>query len=126
MASDLAMPLGNPGVMTETTSDREARRRRLQQDFDRTKAMPDTDSTASLLLDLVDTCLGEPCGFPLDPLLERAEQIAKPQGEVQDRVDLLIRIARLRARQGQRTQACLLYTSPSPRDATLSRMPSSA
>ena len=24
------------------------------------------------------------------------------------------------------TQACLLYTSPSPRDATLSRMPSSA
>ena len=25
-----------------------------------------------------------------------------------------------------RTSACLLYTSPSPRDATLSRMPSSA
>ena len=28
--------------------------------------------------------------------------------------------------QGTRYQACLLYTSPSPRDATLSRMPSSA
>ena len=27
---------------------------------------------------------------------------------------------------GARLQACLLYTSPSPRDATLSRMPSSA
>ena len=26
----------------------------------------------------------------------------------------------------QRIKACLLYTSPSPRDATLSRMPSSA
>ena len=26
----------------------------------------------------------------------------------------------------ERTRACLLYTSPSPRDATLSRMPSSA
>ena len=26
----------------------------------------------------------------------------------------------------ERIQACLLYTSPSPRDATLSRMPSSA
>ena len=26
----------------------------------------------------------------------------------------------------QRPQLCLLYTSPSPRDATLSRMPSSA
>ena len=27
---------------------------------------------------------------------------------------------------GQTTGSCLLYTSPSPRDATLSRMPSSA
>ena len=27
---------------------------------------------------------------------------------------------------GERIKACLLYTSPSPRDATLSRMPSSA
>ena len=26
----------------------------------------------------------------------------------------------------KRSQCCLLYTSPSPRDATLSRMPSSA
>ena len=26
----------------------------------------------------------------------------------------------------ERTECCLLYTSPSPRDATLSRMPSSA
>ena len=29
-------------------------------------------------------------------------------------------------RVGTGTDACLLYTSPSPRDATLSRMPSSA
>ena len=28
--------------------------------------------------------------------------------------------------QGNTIKACLLYTSPSPRDATLSRMPSSA
>ena len=27
---------------------------------------------------------------------------------------------------GEKVIACLLYTSPSPRDATLSRMPSSA
>ena len=27
---------------------------------------------------------------------------------------------------GEKTKPCLLYTSPSPRDATLSRMPSSA
>ena len=31
-----------------------------------------------------------------------------------------------RARFNRRDQNCLLYTSPSPRDATLSRMPSSA
>ena len=29
-------------------------------------------------------------------------------------------------RDGQKEMLCLLYTSPSPRDATLSRMPSSA
>ena len=34
--------------------------------------------------------------------------------------------ARLGARGGLEHVACLLYTSPSPRDATLSRMPSSA
>ena len=28
--------------------------------------------------------------------------------------------------KGDRVESCLLYTSPSPRDATLSRMPSSA
>ena len=28
--------------------------------------------------------------------------------------------------EDQQKQTCLLYTSPSPRDATLSRMPSSA
>ena len=29
-------------------------------------------------------------------------------------------------KEGDHVKACLLYTSPSPRDATLSRMPSSA
>ena len=33
---------------------------------------------------------------------------------------------RQRKRQFRRLWICLLYTSPSPRDATLSRMPSSA
>ena len=31
-----------------------------------------------------------------------------------------------KASQARARKACLLYTSPSPRDATLSRMPSSA
>ena len=36
------------------------------------------------------------------------------------------RINRLEAAKNQQKKVCLLYTSPSPRDATLSRMPSSA
>ena len=36
------------------------------------------------------------------------------------------RAADARAEEVERSTACLLYTSPSPRDATLSRMPSSA
>ena len=38
--------------------------------------------------------------------------------------DLQLNVPSLQFGQGQ--YACLLYTSPSPRDATLSRMPSSA
>ena len=36
------------------------------------------------------------------------------------------RIALLHYHDGEKRYICLLYTSPSPRDATLSRMPSSA
>ena len=35
-------------------------------------------------------------------------------------------LLRIRKRQLGFSECCLLYTSPSPRDATLSRMPSSA
>ena len=38
----------------------------------------------------------------------------------------LLREAQLRRVEEKLTQACLLYTSPSPRDGLLSRMPSSA
>ena len=39
---------------------------------------------------------------------------------------LLARMLSQRTTLGQYLDPCLLYTSPSPRDATLSRMPSSA
>ena len=39
---------------------------------------------------------------------------------------ILSNLGRLAIQTGQYEKACLLYTSPSPRDATLSRMPSSA
>ena len=44
-----------------------------------------------------------------------------------DREDIRVVIEQVSAMPGQGvTSICLLYTSPSPRDATLSRMPSSA
>ena len=47
------------------------------------------------------------------------------------KVEKLLRTGQLRvdgkrAKGSLRIEGCLLYTSPSPRDATLSRMPSSA
>ena len=65
-----------------------------------------------------------------------AEQTRQPFGHVRHHLNMFLasygaqqiqhrQLAYLYARMGH-TQACLLYTSPSPRDATLSRMPSSA
>ena len=45
--------------------------------------------------------------------------------EMKVKEDSIVSIQVLRARERER-ESCLLYTSPSPRDATLSRMPSSA
>ena len=64
---------------------------------------------------------------------EKALQIERAKNDALDRhiATLEQQLAALRrARYGRRSeqldQHCLLYTSPSPRDATLSRMPSSA
>ena len=57
------------------------------------------------------------------------------RGQVQDDVREVGKLAVFTARSAQKSESqyklvgfltCLLYTSPSPRDATLSRMPSSA
>ena len=52
-----------------------------------------------------------------------------PNAQVIDYKDIKL-LARYTSERGKivpsRISACLLYTSPSPRDATLSRMPSSA
>ena len=51
---------------------------------------------------------------------------AAAQGETARVRELLARGAPLEARDAQGNTACLLYTSPSPRDLSTSRMPSSA
>ena len=60
--------------------------------------------------------------------IQQLEQVQTQQDTIEDllkRVQLLE--DRLQPRNNQQNNnCCLLYTSPSPRDATLSRMPSSA
>ena len=86
---------------------------------------------------------GNPNGTLLNALLYHVPEVSKvPRAGIVHRLDKdttgLMMVAKdlkshhalveaLQAREISREyQACLLYTSPSPRDATLSRMPSSA
>ena len=50
----------------------------------------------------------------------------KTQKDLARSIDFTMRLLSCRTRDLVDYHACLLYTSPSPRDATLSRMPSSA
>ena len=76
-------------------------------------------------------------GNPLDPEHMTSQQFVKMAKDCSivdvaaDGTTLVASPQRQRAEPGQpqpaqQLQVCLLYTSPSPRDATLSRMPSSA
>ena len=68
----------------------------------------------------------------LEPQEEEQQQLCRGHSEELERMETILRdTARLvEAQQGDPLlgpiRNCLLYTSPSPRDATLSRMPSSA
>ena len=52
--------------------------------------------------------------------------VAQPQGVTRQPAGDIASLAELSGLITYRDDSCLLYTSPSPRDATLSRMPSSA
>ena len=59
--------------------------------------------------------------------IEKRDVVAGFAGSTADALTLFERLeAKIEKHAGNLSRACLLYTSPSPRDATLSRMPSSA
>ena len=85
-------------------------------------------------LDRVVKKLGEGTPYGVAGILEQWLQdifihmasVANYETDAQDRlVELMLTLQRLPEQQG-RQYCCLLYTSPSPRDGLLSRMPSSA
>ena len=54
------------------------------------------------------------------------QQTAHPTGHIGGGGHIIVGFWILNAERAQQRIACLLYTSPSPRDGLLSRMPSSA
>ena len=65
-------------------------------------------------------------GIILEPTIERTVKEYIGSSLERGNVHLLIEYGNLKNNQSMIFNNCLLYTSPSPRDATLSRMPSSA
>ena len=62
------------------------------------------------------------CPMTVGQILELADKIGKDELKIDDVVDGLLDFQE----QIEASAVCLLYTSPSPRDRTRSRMPSSA
>ena len=68
-----------------------------------------------------------PAPHPLDQAVEIAHSsLALMRSSVMDYTAILAKREAINGVLGSPAYICLLYTSPSPRDATLSRMPSSA
>ena len=70
-------------------------------------------------LQVVPRSIAAEIHIALQVIREKAQ--AKLQGDQADAVGQIVQVP-----VTQEPTSCLLYTSPSPRDATLSRMPSSA
>ena len=76
---------------------------------------------------------GQTLRIPMPPLTEeRRRELTKVAGQYAESAKIAVRNVRrdamdtLKKLEKNGDMSCLLYTSPSPRDATLSRMPSSA
>ena len=84
---------------------------------------------ARVRADPVTTALAHPTRRAVYLALSHAEEMSTVQIEDQlavDRYNLYHHMKKLASLGLVENHSCLLYTSPSPRDATLSRMPSSA
>ena len=93
-----------------------------------------TDMIRTVRGEVVSSTFDEPASRHVqvaDMVLEKAKRLSEHKKDVVILLDSITRLARayntVAPASGKvLTGGCLLYTSPSPRDATLSRMPSSA
>ena len=130
---DVALALGrtpdNPEILMNTLSGEmrsiDARREELADQVGYAAAMETPDSVLALLQVKQDAegIGGLPQGMPpgMPPMMPSGNPLMMPTAS-----PLPEGIASLPMDQGPMPQPCLLYTSPSPRDGLLSRMPSSA
>ena len=81
-----------------------------------------TDNIASCMSSFRESEESDSETEPLSNLLPNLEQLRGLMEQLQTAMTEVVGEERMQ----QMHEACLLYTSPSPRDATLSRMPSSA
>ena len=92
----------------------------LQRMLENAQAEPEVDNTENLSKDYMINLASQIC----DEMMERSH------GPLIHKIVALTILSRLESWHNnigiERLKNCLLYTSPSPRDATLSRMPSSA
>ena len=99
----------------------------LEADVERRPRFPQ-DALPHLKVLAFDDALDLGGGLPTGAVVEQREALALDPAV--DEPAVAVRIQRVVQRKAvlvlQRVEGCLLYTSPSPRDATLSRMPSSA
>ena len=130
-------------------SDRDAEIARVQSELAETKSQLESerDALQARLVELSSAHNAELTAALAAQLSERKSEIARVQSELADtksqleseRDALQARLVELSSAQDEElatklaaqlseheSEICLLYTSPSPRDATLSRMPSSA
>ena len=98
----------------------------LQDSFYADETMQDAwDTTASLCKSVSTTVLEivvSPENVPPNPKYMLRTIASAKRGKREELIDLALSMRD----KTNSNKACLLYTSPSPRDATLSRMPSSA
>ena len=87
---------------------------------------PDGCGLDASAMSRIRACVGDTTADKANPLMDAEMQLQSDQGDSGRGAIVMLPTVVVNLDQYRGRLTCLLYTSPSPRDATLSRMPSSA